>query len=35
MNESDAGLNRYLREVGQIPFSTPQQEMELAGKPNE
>ena len=32
MNEGDSGLSRYLREIGQIPLLTPEQETELAAK---
>ena len=32
MNNSDTGLNKYLREIGQIPRLTPEQEVELARK---
>ena len=32
MNESDSGLNRYLREIGRFSLLTLQQEMELAEK---
>src|SRR2546421_8497675 len=32
MNESDTGLDRYLREVARIPLLAPQQEIELATK---
>jgi RNA polymerase primary sigma factor len=32
MNENDAGLTRYLREIGRIPLLTAQEEIELARK---
>jgi RNA polymerase primary sigma factor len=32
MNETDTGLNRYLREIGRFSLLTPQQEIELAAK---
>src|SRR5438132_1908806 len=32
MNETDLGLKRYLKEIGQFHLLTPQKEIELAGK---
>ncbi len=32
MNQSDTGVNKYLREIGRFSLLTPQQEIELAGK---
>ncbi len=32
MNESNAGLNRYMREIGRFPLLQPHQEIELARK---
>lgn len=35
MNERDSGLSKYLKDIGQFPLLTRQQEMELAEKINE